>query len=57
MIKPGMLDQIREFFGDEEIDIDWLLNHISITFGECNKVTITIDDMNEQEYKWLKEEI
>lgn len=57
-IKIGTLKQIKEFIGDEEIDADWMMEHTSIKFDDFTKtVTIKIDDMDEQEYKWLKEKI
>jgi len=53
-----MLDQIREFFGDPNIDEEWLLDHISVELTDINRdVTITVDRINWQEYQWLKEEI
>ena len=57
-IKSGMLNQIREFFNDSEIDEDWLISHISVKFDDNSKtVTIMIDNINYQEYQWLKDEI
>jgi len=49
-------DSIEEFFSDKMIDIDWRLRHTSIEFNDRLKsVTIVVDNMNEQEYYWLKE--
>lgn len=56
-IKTGMLQQVRGFFGDDEIDEDWLLRHISVVLDEGTKsVSIQIDNLNDQEFQWLKEE-
>lgn len=55
-ITREQLEELREFFNDYEIDEDWLCRHINIKFdNETKTVEITIDDMNEQEYEWLKE--
>lgn len=57
-IKKGMIKQIYDFFGDEEIYEEWMLNHISVSCSDSDKtVQITIDNINEQEYQWFKDEI
>ena len=56
MINRITLNQIKEFFSDEDIDNEWMRDHTSINFSDFDKsVSIKIDNMNEQEYKWLKE--
>ena len=56
MINRVTLNQIKEFFSDEDIDNEWMRDHTSINFSDFDKsVSIKIDNMNEQEYKWLKE--
>ena len=58
MINRVTLNQIKEFFSDEDIDNEWMRDHTSINFSDFDKsVSIKIDNMNEQEYKWLKENI
>ncbi len=57
MIKQGMLRQICEFFADDMISDEWLLDHVSVSFDDRTKtVNISVDNMNDQEYRWLKEE-
>lgn len=57
-VKEGMFRQIANFIGEDEIDKDWFLNHMTVTCDDSTKtVTITIDNMNEQEYEWVKEEL
>lgn len=35
---------------------DWLLRHTDIEFDDvCHTITITIDNMNEQDYKEIKD--
>ena len=54
-ITEKQLKALEEFFCDEEIDIDWLLRHIEIEMDESMKtVIIKIDNMNAQEFEWLK---
>ena len=54
-INEKQLEAIKEFFGDEEVDADWLKEHIGIKFDDFSKTaTIEIHDMNEQEFEWLK---
>jgi len=53
-ITEKQLDALRDFFGDYEIDEDWMIRHTDIRFEDISKtVTITIDNMNEQEYGWI----
>ena len=57
-IKQGMFRQIANFIGEDEIDMDWFLDHTTVTMDDQTKtMTIVIDGMNEQEYEWIKEEI
>ncbi len=57
-VKPGMFRQIADFIGDDEIDLDWFLDHMTVTMDDqTKKVVIVIDDINEQEYEWIREEI
>lgn len=54
-ITKQQLEALRAFFGDLQINNEWLLLHIDIDFDDITKtVTIKIDDMNDQEYDWLK---
>ena len=54
-ITEKQLDALYEFFDDSEIDEDWMIRHTDIKFEDISKtVTITIDNMHEQEYGWLK---
>lgn len=58
MINKSTLDAIKEFFGDEEIDQDWFMRHVSIEMdGRCKTIVITVDNINEQEYSWIEEGI
>ena len=55
-ISEGMLEAIRQFLGDSEIDSEWLMRHINIELDDhSNTVVITIDNINHQEYQWIKE--
>lgn len=57
-VKEGMFRQIANFIGEDEIDIDWFLLHMTVELDDHSKtIKITIDNMNEQEYEWIKEEI
>ena len=55
-IKSETLEAIRLFFCDADIDEDWSLRHISIeVYDNGTTVIITVDNMEDQEYKWIKE--
>lgn len=50
------LDALRSYLNDEEIDEEITLSHANIELEDWNRtVVITFDNMNWQEYKWLKE--
>ena len=57
-ITEEQLDDLIEFFntiGTGYIDDEWVIRHTDIKFDDTTKsVTITIDNMNEQEYGWVK---
>lgn len=48
------LRQIAEFFSDEMIDDDWWQDKASIKIDGRN-ITITVDDVNCQELKWIQD--
>lgn len=54
----GMVKQIRELMSDESgIDDDWFITHMHYELDDFDKsITIKIDNLNEQEFAWLKEE-
>lgn len=55
-ITQNQLESLRSFMGDPQIDDEWLLMHIDLEFeDQCKTITIKIDNMNDQEYKWMKE--
>lgn len=57
-VKEGMLKEISDFSNSGEIDDDWLLRHMAVNCDDgCKTVTIVIDNINEQKYKWVKEEM
>lgn len=57
-VKEGMFRQIANFVGEDEIDMDWFLDHMTVTLDDQSKtVTIVMNNINEQEYEWIKEEI
>lgn len=54
-ITQKQLEAIRDFWEDTEIDEEWLLRHTEMTFNDyMHTIYITVDNMNEQEYEWLK---
>lgn len=55
-IKEEALRQIKDFFCDDNIDDEWIMRHVSVDCHEPTRtVTITIDNINEQEIEWFKE--
>jgi len=55
-ITEGQHEAIKDFFYDNGIELEWRLIHTSIDFDDFSKtVTIKIDNMSEEEYKWFKE--
>jgi len=57
-VKEGMFRQIANFISEDEIDTDWFLDHMTVAIDDQTKtVTIVVDNINEQEYEWIKEEI
>ena len=60
-ISQIQLTAVREFFGEELqeeyfITDEWFLRHTEIFFDDAtHTVTITIDNVNEQEYGWMKD--
>lgn len=62
MISISELSDIRqaiiEIIRDCEIDNEWFERHMKVKSDDATKtITITIDNMNEQDYNYIKEEI
>jgi len=58
MMKPKelLISHLSDFLSESEVDDEWMENHTSFEFDDVSRtVTIVIDNMNEQEYKWQKE--
>jgi len=52
------IDALLDFLCDDEISDEWLDGHVSFEFEKSTKtVKIIIDNMNEQEFKWLSDAI
>jgi len=52
-ITEDQLDNLRDFIC--EIDNDWVLRHMEVIFDDYTKtIQVRIDNINEQEYGWLK---
>jgi len=55
MITEKMLEALREFFDDELPADEWFMRHTTVSFDDvCHQVTIVIDNLNEQDYAWLR---
>lgn len=53
-ITKTQLNQFRDFIADTDYD-EWLIEHADIKFYDQSKtIVIIIDNINEQEYDWLK---
>jgi len=58
MISKETLEAIKDFFGDADIDSEWLMRHVSVDLEDSSKtIRVSIDNMNYQEYGWIKETI
>jgi len=56
MITEDQVVVLREFFSEEIPDDDFFMRHVDITMDDrCHQITIVIDNINEQEYKWIKD--
>jgi len=54
-ISNRQLQALRDFICDYNLDDEWFLRHTDIEFEEVSHtVTLKIDNINEQEYFWLK---
>ena len=57
-IKEEPLRQLKVFFYGDNIDDEWLMRHVSVDCHDPTRtVTITIDNINEQELEWFKEQL
>ena len=55
-ISQNQLIVLQDFIGDPNIDNEWFLRHTDIKLDATTKtVTITINNINEQEFEWLNE--
>jgi hypothetical protein len=56
MITEDQIVAIREFFSEEIPDDDFFMRHTNVYFSDIyHQITIVIDNINEQDYAWLKE--
>jgi hypothetical protein len=57
VLKRGQIEAIRDFFDGEFTTEEWFILHTDIKFDDMtHTMTISIDNINEQEYGWLKGE-
>jgi hypothetical protein len=58
MANEGVINQIQEFLCEGNIDTGWLIRHTEVEFEDISRtVIITIDNICDQEYGWLKDEV
>lgn len=49
------LEELQEFIGSGEIDDDWFMCHMNLSFDDVtHTIKIEIDNVNEQDYFFIK---
>jgi len=56
-ISRELAQEIKEFF-DGSVDLEWTMQHCEITCNDSTKtINIAIDNVSDQNYNWVKDEL